>query len=110
VLVAPYYGAAPTEKRAGFPEQLLRRIRRCEYPQYMIDALPLNTGTPESVLRFDHIQPVGAHSDSIEPTEHCLSPGALVILEQWLDWIVRGGVPVDSDLDVVRNGLMELDE
>jgi hypothetical protein len=110
VLVAPYYGAVQNDKRGGFPEQLLRRIRRCEYPQYMMDALPLGGETRESLLRLDHIQPVGAHNDSIEPTGHCLTTDALDILEQWLTWIVRGSVPVDSELDIIRNGLLELPE
>jgi hypothetical protein len=64
-LVAPYYGTERTEGRAGWYPPFLSRIRQCEYPQFMLDTLP--GFKTESVLRFDHIQPVGKHHESYEP-------------------------------------------
>ncbi len=63
ILVAPYYSTEQDGKRAGFPPLFLDRIRRCEYPQFMSDLLPIGTG--ESVLYLNHMQPLGKHHDSI---------------------------------------------
>lgn len=110
LLVAPYYGADVSSTRVGFPELLLGRIQRCEYPQYMLDELPLRTRTTRSVLRFDHIQPVGNHHDSIEATGHCLGDDALILLDEWLDWVVSGEIEEKSTLELFRNELMALGE
>ena len=71
VLVAPYYGVA-SGKRVGFHEPFLKRIRRCAYPQYMWDRLPLKGGREGSVLRLDHIMPIGNRSDWYNFTDYQL--------------------------------------
>ena len=58
LLVAPYYGATQSGTRGGWKEEFVKRIRRCEYPQYLWDKLPINGSTEESILGFDHIQPL----------------------------------------------------
>ncbi len=35
IIVAPYYGADPNGRRAGFSSEFLKRMRQCEYPQFM---------------------------------------------------------------------------
>jgi len=64
-LVVPFYGAEHTEARSGWPSQFLDRIRRCEYPQFMLDVLP--GSTTESVARLNHLQPIGRHHESYDP-------------------------------------------
>jgi hypothetical protein len=53
VLVAPYYGVDEGGKRAGFKSEFVSRIRRCDYPQFMWDKLPIRGNTIESILRLD---------------------------------------------------------
>ena len=110
VLVAPFYGRdIGTTKRSGFADELTKRIRRCEYPQYMWDKLPI-PGANESILRFDHIQPLGKHQDSIEMTEHCLTEDAINIVDEWLDWMVYGDLPApdESVFSYLREELLTL--
>ncbi len=107
ILVAPFYGADQDEKRAGWPQALVDRIRHCEYPQYVWDQLPV-AGSPESILRLDHIQPIGRHSNSHEWTEHCLTPDALDVLDEWLTWIFTGTLPQDGVVTMARKELGEI--
>lgn len=109
LLVAPYYGGDQDGKRAGFSEQFIANIRRCYYPQYFWDKLPL-PGSAFSILRFDHIQPIGNHHDSIECSPHCLSAGALSFFDEWLTWIIQGKAPADGLLTMIRTELMALQE
>jgi hypothetical protein len=90
VLVAPYYGVAEGGTRAGFRPEFVTRVRRCVYPQFMWDLLPIGGETTESILRLDHIQPVGRHHDTIEFTNYRLSEEGLVILDEWLKWLISG--------------------
>jgi hypothetical protein len=76
VIVAPYYGTDEGGKRSGFKPEFVKRIRRCEYSQYMWDLLPINGSTEESVMRLDHPQPVGRSEDSMELLDYCLSDDA----------------------------------
>jgi hypothetical protein len=105
LLVAPYYGAAPSEKRAGWPTAFVERIVRCEYPQYLHDHLPGPSGQA-SILRLDHALPIGAGSASIEVTEYCLTDAALAALDEWLDWLVKGRLPNGGAIASVRELLM----
>ena len=58
----------------------------------MIDWLPLDGSDKGSILRFDHIQPVGFHHSSIEPTEWRLSEDARAIIYEWLCWYFEGSL------------------
>lgn len=52
LIAAPYYGADQGGSSGGWKPEFVERIRRCEYPQYMWDKLPLS-GRDESILRLD---------------------------------------------------------
>ena len=96
LLVAPYYGADRDGKRAGYNPELVDRIRHAEYPQFMLDCLPIS-GTKQSILRLDHIQPVGLHYHAYEHSGFCLSDEAVeLILDDWLQWLFYGGLPENS--------------
>lgn len=98
ILVAPYYGSDEGGKRAGFNPELLKRIRLGEYPQFVLDWLPIKGSTNESILRLDHIQPVGYHYRSIELTEWRLSTDALAIIYEWIEWLFMGSLDKDGIL------------
>ncbi len=99
VLVAPFYGADEGGQRAGFNPQFIKRVRRAMYPQFMWDKLPINGSTVESILRLDHIQPVGRHHDSIEILSYRLSDDALTALNDWIMWFIEGCIYKDCILD-----------
>lgn len=96
-LVAPYYGVKGKEGRAGYSEEFVERVRHCEYPQFFWDFLPIPSGE-ESILRLDHLQPIGAHHKSYKVLPYRLSDEALSLLDDVLRWLVWGGVPEDSML------------
>jgi len=96
LLIAPYYGADKDGRRAGYNPELVDRIRHAEYPQFILDRLPIG-GPKQSILRFDHIQPVGLHYYAYEHSGFCLSDEAVeLILDDWLQWLFYGGLPPDS--------------
>lgn len=106
ILVAPYYGASRTGQRSGWHEPFLDRIRCGEYPQFLLDSLPLR-GPAESVLRLDHILPIGRHHHSFTPLKHVLSKDALDLVDEWLEWLFRDSLSEDAALTTVRSLLME---
>jgi hypothetical protein len=108
VLVAPYYGIDPSGSRGGWKPEFVERIRRCEYPQYIWDKLPIGGSTSESVLRLDHLQPVGNHKDSFEVSPYCLSEEALMIVDEWLLWLLTGSLDENGTLYTIRQGLLEI--
>jgi len=77
------------------------RIWQCHYPQLMADILPI-PGGEESLLRFDHIQPIGMHHDSIELTPFCLSEDALEVINEWISWLITGELVEDGWVDQTR--------
>jgi len=96
LIVAPYYGADQDGNRAGYNPELVDRIRHTEYPQFMLDYLPI-PGPEHSILRLDHMQPVGLHYQAYEHTGFCLSAEAVeLILDDWLQWLFYGGLPENS--------------
>lgn len=107
ILVAPYYGADEGRKRSGYPEGFLHRVQRCEFPQFMADFLPLH-GSKESLLRLDHIQPLGNHHESIEETDHCLSEDALEIIDEWVTWLITGLLEEGGLIDDMRKAFVEI--
>ncbi len=66
--------------------------------------LPI-VGPKESILRLDHIQPVGLHYFAFEHSGYSLSDEAVeLILDDWLKWVFCGGLPPDSlILDYQKN-------
>lgn len=103
-LVVPMYGTEKTDARAGWHPPFLDRIRRCEYPQFMLDTIP--GAKRESVVRLDHLQPIGRHHDSYESTEHRLSDDALLIMDEWLTWLKTGVLGDETVLADIRAALM----
>lgn len=97
ILVAPYYGVCKKANRSGFNPAFVERVRHCEYPQFMWDDLPFNKGE-ESILRLDHIQPIGTHYNSYKLSGYKLSEEALDIFDECLNLSVYGGVEEDSIL------------
>jgi hypothetical protein len=104
VIVAPYYGVDEGEKRSGFNPVFVDRIRRCEYPQFFWDKLPIVGSTVESILRLDHLQPVGRSQDSIEFMPYRLSAKALLLLEEWIDWIIKDDLAFGKEDEEPRLG------
>jgi hypothetical protein len=105
ILAAPYYGADQGGSSGGWKPEFVTRIRRCEYPQYMWDRLPL-PGRDESILRLDHLQPIGKHGESFEATDFILHEEALDIMDEYLRWLLIGGLPDDGLVTEIRNGLL----
>ncbi|MEA5113979.1 MAG: hypothetical protein VB050_08105 [Geobacteraceae bacterium] len=103
LLVAPYYGKDEgTAARSGFGETFVERVRQCEYPQFFWDMLPL-PGANESIMRLDHIQPIGSHYNTYHPTEYRLGEDALLLLDEWLTWYIFECLDKDGLLaDVMR--------
>ncbi|NQZ89078.1 MAG: hypothetical protein HRT54_15995 [Colwellia sp.] len=97
ILVAPYYGVCKQLNRSGFNPAFVERVRHCEYPQFMWDDLPFVKGE-ESILRLDHIQPIGTHHNSYKLSGYKLSEEALDIFDECLNLSVYGGVEEDSIL------------
>ena len=107
ILVAPYYGGEQDGTRAGFPSLFLDRVRRCEYPQFMSDILPISS--QESVLYLNHMQPLGHHHDSIELTKYCLSDDAIAITDEWVSWFVTGLLSKKGLIFPARKQFLDLD-
>lgn len=101
VLAAPYYGVDQNGKRAGYKPEFVERVRHCEYPQFVWDCLPI-TGPNESILRLDHLQPIGTHHNSYELSEFRLSDDALEIVDELIRWLIWGGVLEDSLIALYR--------
>jgi len=108
LIAAPYYGADQGGSSGGWKPEFVTRIRRCEYPQYMWDSLPLS-GREESILRLDHMQPIGRHGESYELTDFVLHEDALALVDEYLAWFLMGGFPVDSLLNEIRSTLLGVD-
>jgi hypothetical protein len=107
LLVAPYYGVDQSGSRSGYRPEFVIRIRRCEYPQYMWDKLPIR-GSSESILRLDHVQPVGLHPNSFELLPYQLNGEAMDIVDTQLQWLLTGILPPETVLADIRNALQEL--
>jgi hypothetical protein len=106
ILAAPYYGITQREKRAGFSPEFIERIKQCEYSHYLWDILPFEKGE-ESVLRLDHIQPIGRHHDAIHWTPHCLTQDALDLIDSWLNWLFTNTLDTGSIMSDIRSSLLQ---
>ena len=106
VIAAPYYGAKQQGKRGGHNEKFIERVRHCEYPQFVWYILPGDKGI-ESILRLDHLQPIGTHHNSFTLTGHILSDDAMEIMDELVHWLVYGGVTEDSLVALYRADIEE---
>lgn len=108
LLGAPYYGVDEgTGTRAGYPPEFVTRVRHCEYNHFFWDMLPIG-GVNESLLRVEHLQPVGFHHMSLEAQPWRLTDDALVIMDDWLAWHLTGDIPEDGTLQVAVDLLSSL--
>ncbi len=103
--MAPYYGVLKNGSSKRY-EPFVERIKCCEYPQYIWDILPVHSATDSSILRLDHMQPIGRHHDSYELTEYVLKPEVIDLLNEWIDWLTTGEVDKDGILNDIRNDLL----
>lgn len=102
--VVPAYGVDKDSPRGGWNPTFVQRIRRAEYPQYLWDSLPL-PGAKESILRLDHLQPLGAHGDNFELTPFQLSADALAVVDEWYSWLLTGRMAAEGILCTIREDL-----
>jgi hypothetical protein len=107
MLVAPGYGVKRNLNRAGYPPEFVERVRHLEYAQFLWDKLPESDDTPESIVRLDHLQPVGTHYTSFKITAWKLSADALNVVDDLLSILMRGGVPKDSVVNIFRELIKE---
>lgn len=107
MLVAPYYGRDEgTGRRAGYPQEFVDRVMKCEYSQFVWDKLPLS-GSSESIMRLDHLLPMSTDAIAYEPTPWALSKQALELMTEWAVWHISGDRPDEnaSLLGLVRSEL-----
>lgn len=108
ILIAPYYGVLKKGVSKWY-EPFVDRIKKCEYPQYIWDTLPIPSDTESSILRLDHMQPIGKHYNSYELTDYVLKQDVIDLINEWIDWLITGEVDEDSILNEIRNDLLSLD-
>jgi hypothetical protein len=108
MLVVPSYGVKRTAIRAGYPPEFVERVRHLEYAQFLWDQLPESDETPESIVRLDHLQPVGTHYASFKVTGWKLSASGLNVIDDLLSILMRGGVEEDSLVNIYRELIKQL--
>ena len=96
ILAAPYYGVTRDGARGGYNPAFVERVRHCDYPQFLWDQLPVTGGPGESILRLDHLQPIGTHHNSYQLSEYKLSVSAIEVLDELLRLLIWGEIPEDS--------------
>ncbi len=101
VLATPYYGATRDGQRGGYNQAFVERIRHCDYPQFLWDQLPIS-GAEESILRLDHLQPIGNHHNAYQLSEYRLSDDALEVVDELLRLLIWGQIPEDSLIAMYR--------
>lgn len=106
ITVAPYYGDLKKNSGSKWYQPFVDRIKKCEYPQYIWDTLPISSDTESSILRLDHLQPIGRHHDSFEPTGFVLKDDVIDFLNEWIGWLTTGEVDRDGLLNQIRNDLL----
>ena len=105
-LVVPYYGGEADHTGGEWYPGLVEQIRICSWPQYFYEKLP--NSTMESILRFDHIQPISQDPSAYECLPYVLGEKALSFMDEWLMWFFTGLMQEEGDLNLVRDGLSEI--
>ncbi len=108
ILMAPYYGVDTDGSRGGWKPEFVNRIQRAEYSQYVWDALPIGGTEDGSILRLDHLFPIGADNANWQLTEYRLRDDALLFLDEWLEWHLTGGLDPEGLLAYMRTELAKL--
>lgn len=86
ILIAPFYGVKQDGRRAGYNPQLIERVRHLEYPQFLWDKLPPDN--QESLLRLDHLQPIGTGRGSYQLIGYRLGGYALEVVDELFQWLI----------------------
>ncbi len=107
VLLVPCYGVEAGRARGGWNHEFVARIQRAEYSQYVWDALPVG-GSSGSILRLDHLFPLGSDPANWRSTEHRLGSDAMRILDEWLEWRITGTLAEDGVLNWARRELAKV--
>lgn len=108
-IVAPYYGTDKNGMRGGYPEELVRLVRRCKYPHFFWDCLPLKGDTTSSLLRLDAMFSVVHDRTWYQHTGFRLSQDGMEIVAEYLEWFMTGALPKESLIRDVRAKLEELE-
>lgn len=107
-LIAPFYGSSVKGgKRAGYSEAFIERVRHCEYPQFHWDYLP-HIGGEESILRLDHLTPIGTSYKSYKNLNYKLCKQGVDLLRELLAWHIDGNIKSDGDLASYKNIIAEV--
>lgn len=109
---APYYGIRHKSDnsagfRTGFHLEFIKRIKKGAYPHYIWDHLPHPNGE-ESLLRLDHLQPIGSHYQTIMQAGYRLTKEAMDILDEWIRWYLYDVIDQGGTLYDLKIGLEEL--
>lgn len=96
ILIAPFYGVEQDGQRAGYNPQFIKQVRRLKYPQFLWDKLPSNN--QESLLRLDHLQPIGTGRGSYKLTGYRLGRDALEIVDELFQWLIWERPPPEDGL------------
>ncbi|MDP2874727.1 MAG: hypothetical protein Q8O00_01000 [Holophaga sp.] len=104
-LVAPFYGVERTDERNGFHPEFVERVQKAYYKQFLWDRLPsgalelCSARTREgSMLRFDHIVPVGSDPSFYRNTGYRLNDDGQRLIKEWLEWVWFNDMREDSFL------------
>ena len=108
LLAAPYYGVASDGTRGGWNPEFVGRIQRAEYCQYVWDLLPIGGSDDGSILRLDHLFPIGADPSNWKLTRFELRGEALSILDEWLAWHLTGSLDPNGALHYARTVFQNL--
>jgi hypothetical protein len=108
LLVAPYYGASADGTRGGWKPEFVQRIQRIEYSQYFWDDLPIGGSEVGSILRLDHVFPVGGDPSNWQATPHRVSNEAMSFIDEWLSWHLTGGLASGGVLEFARQEFAKL--
>jgi hypothetical protein len=108
MMIAPYYSVNPTG-RTGFPPPFVQRVRRLEFPHFFWERLPVPGDEEGSMLRIDHLQPIGHSASACEKTKWRLTKDALDLISDHVDWFMAGRIPAESLLASLRQDYLDLD-
>jgi hypothetical protein len=102
-LVAPFFGVEQVA-RDGYNPEFVDRIMQADYRAFFWDQLP-KAGGLGSILRLDQIQPVGFEHPAYKHCGYRLSPSALCIMDEWLDWLIynRDGKQIADYRDFIKS-------
>lgn len=76
----------------------------------MWEVLPFATeDTPCSILRIDHVLPLGLHDGSFDLSRWALSEDAMLFVDAWFQWFLSGEPTPEpeGDLDMLRALLLD---